>query len=208
MGDTAFAVPEGKGERYARALPNDPLSGKPQSVLHAAGKPLKFECGGGCAVSTASDYLRFCQMLLNRGALDGAHILGRKTVEYMTADHLGPEIRNTLAASRGRDTVLGSASPFGGSRAGPECRERPAITTGLAPTAPTSGWIPGRAGRGLHVAGAGGHPAVLSTAHHAAGAGGDRRLIAGAVALTARPRCPTGPCRRSAWRSPSGWPCR
>jgi CubicO group peptidase (beta-lactamase class C family) len=38
------------------------------------------------------DYLRFAQMLLNRGALDGTRVLGRKTVEYMTADHLGPEV--------------------------------------------------------------------------------------------------------------------
>ena len=38
-------------------------------------------------VSTASDYLRFCQMLLNGGELDGVRILSRKTVELMTADH-------------------------------------------------------------------------------------------------------------------------
>jgi CubicO group peptidase (beta-lactamase class C family) len=43
-------------------------------------------------VSTATDFLRFGQMLLNGGELDGARILGRKTVEFMTADHMGPEI--------------------------------------------------------------------------------------------------------------------
>ena len=55
----------------------------------------KFDCGGGCAVSTALDYLRFAQMLLNGGELDGVRILARKTVEYMTADHMGPEIDAT-----------------------------------------------------------------------------------------------------------------
>jgi CubicO group peptidase (beta-lactamase class C family) len=45
-------------------------------------------------VSTASDYVRFAQMLLDRGTLDGVRILGPKTVEFMTADALGPEIHN------------------------------------------------------------------------------------------------------------------
>ncbi len=99
MVDTGFTVPQAKMGRYARALEKDPLTGQPQSVLHAAGKPLKFECGGGCAVSTAADYIRFAQMLLNGGVLDGTRILGRKTVEFMTADHLGPEIENNVSAT-------------------------------------------------------------------------------------------------------------
>ncbi|MEO8652159.1 MAG: serine hydrolase domain-containing protein [Hyphomicrobiaceae bacterium] len=97
MTDTGFAVPDDKKGRYAHAFPNDPLSGKPQSILHASGKPLKFECGGGCGVSTASDYIRFSQMLLNGGVLDGKRILGKKTVAYMTSNHLGPEIANNVA---------------------------------------------------------------------------------------------------------------
>ena len=44
--------------------------------------------GGGGLVSTITDYLRFSQMLLNKGALDGARILGRKTIELMTSNHL------------------------------------------------------------------------------------------------------------------------
>ncbi len=96
MIDTSFAIPEAKQARYARALPNDPITNKPQSVMHAAGKPIKFDCGGACAVSTAADYIRFTQMLLNGGVLDGSRILGKKTVEYMTADHLGPEIENNV----------------------------------------------------------------------------------------------------------------
>jgi CubicO group peptidase (beta-lactamase class C family) len=97
MVDTSFAVPDDKKVRYARAFPNDPLSGKPQSVLHAGGKPIKFDCGGACAVATAGDYIRFSQMLLNGGVLDGKRILGTKTVAYMTSNHLGPEIANNVA---------------------------------------------------------------------------------------------------------------
>lgn len=97
MDDTSFAVPEAKKARYARAFPNDPLSGKPQSVLHASDKPIKFDCGGACAVATAGDYIRFSQMLLNGGVLDGKRILGKKTVDYMTSNHLGPEIANNVA---------------------------------------------------------------------------------------------------------------
>ena len=51
-------------------------------------KQRKFLSGGGGLVGTAADYLRFCSMLLNKGELDGARLLGRKTVEYMTCNHL------------------------------------------------------------------------------------------------------------------------
>ena len=81
MVDTSFTVPDAKKARYALAFPNDPVTNKPQSVLHASGKPLKFECGGGCLVSTAMDYLRFAQMLASGGTLDGKRLLSRKTLE-------------------------------------------------------------------------------------------------------------------------------
>lgn len=95
MVDTGFVVPAEKLKRYAKALPNNPDTGKPQTIADRT-KPSKFECGGGCAVSTAADYMRFAQMLLNRGRLGDARILGTKTVDYMTADHLGPEIANYI----------------------------------------------------------------------------------------------------------------
>jgi CubicO group peptidase (beta-lactamase class C family) len=47
----------------------------------------RYRLGGG-AVSTAGDYFRFAQMLVNGGALDGVRCLSRKTVEYMLADHI------------------------------------------------------------------------------------------------------------------------
>jgi len=48
--------------------------------------------GGGGLVSTAADYMRFAQLVLNQGALDGARLLGRKTMELMTANHLPPAL--------------------------------------------------------------------------------------------------------------------
>ncbi|MDB5803320.1 MAG: beta-lactamase [Betaproteobacteria bacterium] len=98
MTDTGFMVPPANAARYARALPNDPDTGKPQSVLDLT-KPTKFDCGGGCAVSTASDYMRFAQMLLNHGKLGNKQILSRKTVDFMTSNQLGPEVKNLIGAA-------------------------------------------------------------------------------------------------------------
>lgn len=94
MADSGFVVPRQSAHRYAKGLPCDPLTGQPQTMRDGT-QPHKFDCGGGCGVSTAGDYLRFALMLLNGGVLDGARILSRKTVEFMTADHMGPEIDTT-----------------------------------------------------------------------------------------------------------------
>jgi len=93
MVDTGFAVPAEKLGRLAKPLERDPISGQPQTVSQA---PLKFECGGGCAVSTASDYLRFAAMLMDKGSYGDTRILGRKTVEYMLANQLGPDVKNLI----------------------------------------------------------------------------------------------------------------
>lgn len=98
MSDSGFLVPPSKVSRYARSLPIDPDSGKPQPLYLDSTQPTKFECAGGCAVSTAGDYVRFAQMLLNGGTLDGVRILGPRTVGFMVADHLGPEIENNIAS--------------------------------------------------------------------------------------------------------------
>jgi CubicO group peptidase (beta-lactamase class C family) len=98
MVDTSFVVPADKARRFARALPNDPDTGKPQAFADRT-KSDKFECGGGCAVSTAADYIRFGQMLLNRGRLGDTRILASRTVDYMTSNHLGPGIQNFVEAA-------------------------------------------------------------------------------------------------------------
>lgn len=98
MRDTTFAVPADKRSRLAQPLPLNPLTGKPQSIRFLREQP-QFDCAGACAFSTAADYLRFGQMLLNGGQLDGVRVLSPKTVRLMTSDHLGKEIQNNIAAT-------------------------------------------------------------------------------------------------------------
>ncbi len=95
MVDTTFVIPPEKANRYARALANDPITGKPQPFPDRT-RPSKMQCGGGCAASTAGDYLRFAQMLLNHGKLDGTRVLGRTTAEYMLSNQLGPETKGIV----------------------------------------------------------------------------------------------------------------
>jgi CubicO group peptidase (beta-lactamase class C family) len=88
MVDTAFHVPEQHHSRIAQAFAVDPDNGATVRLVEVRDAP-KFESGGGGLVSTAGDYARFLQMLLNGGTLDGTRYLSRKTIELMTADHLG-----------------------------------------------------------------------------------------------------------------------
>jgi CubicO group peptidase (beta-lactamase class C family) len=87
MVDTGFHVPETQLSRVAQPFPKDPDTGAPVELLDVRQKPA-FESGGGGLASTTLDYARFSHMLLAQGTLDGVRILGRKTLEYMTADHL------------------------------------------------------------------------------------------------------------------------
>lgn len=113
MADTGFDLPEATMGRYAHALPKCPLTGQPQVIHHTTGQTTKWESGGGGAVSTVADYLRFTQMLLNGGQYGPTRVLGRKTVALMRADHLGPEIENRIttmdAACNGYGFGLGFA---------------------------------------------------------------------------------------------------
>ncbi|HST01560.1 MAG TPA: serine hydrolase, partial [Usitatibacter sp.] len=88
MSDAAFVIAPEKRDRYARPLDRNPDTGRPQRIRDVRERG-RFDCGGGCASYTAADYLRFSQMLLDGGALDGHRILSRKFVEYMTSDQLG-----------------------------------------------------------------------------------------------------------------------
>jgi CubicO group peptidase (beta-lactamase class C family) len=91
MVDTAFSLPGDKAARLAQPLATDLASGQPIKVIDVTTPP-KNDSGGAGAVSTAADYLRFAQMLLNRGELNGVRVLSRTTVELMTSDHLGTRI--------------------------------------------------------------------------------------------------------------------
>ena len=90
MHDTDFHVPAEKASRLAAcysAAPNGmTLQDDPQTSAYLQAPT--FYSGGGGLVSTASDYLRFCRMLLNRGSLDGVRIVSPKTLDLMTTNHL------------------------------------------------------------------------------------------------------------------------
>ena len=95
MTDTGFSVPADRMARLSQPFAVDPASGAPNKLIDVS-KPPKNDSGGAGAVSTAADYLRFSQMLLNGGELDGARILSRTTVALMASDHLPPAIRQTV----------------------------------------------------------------------------------------------------------------
>jgi CubicO group peptidase (beta-lactamase class C family) len=95
MTDTHFEVPADRRARIARPLPIDPITGKPQRIA-ALDAMNRFDCAGACAFGTVGDYLRFGQMLVNGGTIDGRRVLSPQTVAWMTSDHLGPNIRNQL----------------------------------------------------------------------------------------------------------------
>jgi CubicO group peptidase (beta-lactamase class C family) len=91
MDDTFFTVPEGKLDRLTDCYTLMPGKGRVMFDRAAEtmwGVPFKLVSGGGGLVSTALDYHRFCSMLLNGGELDGARIVGRKTIDLMTMNHL------------------------------------------------------------------------------------------------------------------------
>ena len=99
MVDTGYTVAPEKANRFSKLYaPGDGWTIKPNTSPAQTSylKPAVNFGGGSQSVSTAADYLRFCQMLLNGGELDGVRILSRKTVELMTSDHLGDMPRASL----------------------------------------------------------------------------------------------------------------
>src|SRR5712671_1477080 len=92
MAETAFHTGEQNAGRLAEPFSTDPWNGEKVQLFNMLEKPA-MESGGGGLVSTTMDYARFCQMLLNRGSLDGNRIIGRKTLELMASDHLGPNVK-------------------------------------------------------------------------------------------------------------------
>ena len=106
MTDTAFTVPDSKLSRFAAlyapksgggvTLLDDPRTSKYR-------QPRTLLSGGGGLVSTAIDYLRIARLLANGGAVDGVRLLGRKTVELMTCNHLPGDIAG-MGPARFTDT--------------------------------------------------------------------------------------------------------
>jgi len=88
MNDTGFYAPPERAGRLAEPFATDPDTHQPVRMLEVRSRP-RFLAGGQGMVSTAHDYFRFAQMMLNGGELDGKRIVSKKTIEYMTSDHLG-----------------------------------------------------------------------------------------------------------------------
>lgn len=88
MADSSFLVPKEKLGRLAQPFAKDPATGSPINLLDVT-VPQKNDAGGAGSAGTAGDYVRFLQMMLNGGQLDGVRLLSPTTVKYMTSDHLG-----------------------------------------------------------------------------------------------------------------------
>jgi CubicO group peptidase (beta-lactamase class C family) len=123
MAETAFHTGTENADRLAEPFAADPWTGEKVQLFNMLEKPV-MESGGGGLVSTTMDYARFCQMLLNGGVLDGNRIIGRKTLQLMASDHLGPEVKlnGHLVGLPGHSFGLGFAvrtheglAPFAGS---------------------------------------------------------------------------------------------
>lgn len=90
MSDTTFLLDSQQTTRLAQA---QAAPGAPPVVIgYNPARPPKWFSGGGGLLSTAEDYARFAQMLLNGGELDGVRLLSRKSVELMTSNHLPPDV--------------------------------------------------------------------------------------------------------------------
>ncbi len=87
MTETGFAVPAAKLQRVAEPFAKDPATGVDNKLIDVSKQPGN-DSGGAGGVSTAGDYLRYCQAMLGGGQLDGSRVLSRTTVRMMTSDHL------------------------------------------------------------------------------------------------------------------------
>jgi CubicO group peptidase (beta-lactamase class C family) len=117
MSDTDFSVPITKLDRLS-ANYRKGGEGEPPYVLYdspstsAYGRPRPYLSGAGGLVSTAADYLRFSQMLLNGGELDGARVLGPRTLRLMLSNHL-PDGRDLRAMTMPGDSIGYPGTGFG-----------------------------------------------------------------------------------------------
>jgi CubicO group peptidase (beta-lactamase class C family) len=107
MPDTAFGIPAREVSRLAEPQ-RDPARDNVSAVVpYDPARPAKWLSGGAGLLSTAADYARFSQMLLNEGELDGTQLLARKTVQLMLQNHLP-----ALLAYGPHTSDLGVAAPL------------------------------------------------------------------------------------------------
>lgn len=117
MEDTFFEVPDHKDHRFGTNHRYDQKAGKlvvtdsPATSKYI--KKVTFFSGGGGLISTASDYMRFCQMMLNGGELHGAQIISPKTIELMTTNHLSEGMGSGFGEQVGTRSSFGFGLGFG-----------------------------------------------------------------------------------------------
>jgi CubicO group peptidase (beta-lactamase class C family) len=109
-------VPADQHDRIAEPYAKDPDSGA-DVRLSEIRRPMARESGGGGLVSTAADFARFLQLMLNGGSLGTTRLVGHKTVEFMTADHLGaiPIVCDVLPPGDGFGLGFGIRLATGGA---------------------------------------------------------------------------------------------
>ncbi len=117
MDDTQFHVPADKVNRFAKLYQHKLADGgfreykrAPNIPHHDFTQPANAPSGGGGLVSAISDYWQFSNMLVNRGELDGARIIGPRTLAYMARNHLRPEL---LPIGIGLNTLPGKGFGLG-----------------------------------------------------------------------------------------------
>jgi CubicO group peptidase (beta-lactamase class C family) len=108
MLETGFSVPADQHHRIAEPFKKDPDGGIQLKLINIQDHP-NFESGGGGLASTARDYARFLQFMLNKGELDGVRLLSSHTIDFMTADHLG----NIPISAASAGTLLPPGHGFG-----------------------------------------------------------------------------------------------
>jgi CubicO group peptidase (beta-lactamase class C family) len=138
MAATDFYVHQADLSRLAEAQAD--AAGKPPSLPDVTKKPVRFSGGGGL-VSSAADYLRFCEMLLNSGEYNGVRVLAPHTVALMTSDALPPGVGYSERAL----TMSGDVAPRWARASGSalRCVPRRAATLSLARSAISIGPAPG-----------------------------------------------------------------
>jgi CubicO group peptidase (beta-lactamase class C family) len=92
MTDTSFLVPEAKRDRMATVYTTGSGAGGPLTALPRSFGSATYFSGGGGLFSTARDYSRFSQMLLNGGELDGRRFITRESLTMMTSNQIGDHL--------------------------------------------------------------------------------------------------------------------
>lgn len=111
MNDTAFWLSEAAKHARVAEAQADTATGKRPALPDVRTKA--WQSGGGGLLSTAQDYARLCQMLLNGGELDGVRIVSRKSIDLMTSDHLPKGIAINQLADPAADVRPEVGNGFG-----------------------------------------------------------------------------------------------